>query len=356
MKKLLPTIIIILFMLPFVTNVEAEILIQIEDGDSWVYAITASPTINVSFEVVDIDYLGEAEDLVRVNKIIANDTIDTPKISSIATLPILVNCSYDEFLGSADLTMVIENIVSDIVWKTARGNILYLRETVVNTTLHFIDIVFNGTSRTNWQTTILLTFSEEISNPTIIEPLSTGTVKLNSRTIVVEGLIKNVDFLDLGIETNDIEILIEFDETERYEASDLFTYLNTTCRNLTIRPLETIMTKAYFVSEIYSFRTSNIDLVSTLGATEDWIYSFDAGLPLLVVEEKEAVALSKDITIDAIETIRILELIDLDLINSDFEFEGETTTNPTSLAVGLLSVLMATYLIMYVVYFRKKDI
>lgn len=352
MRRILQIIIIMMFVIPLITSVNAEVLIQIEEEDTWTYEVTSSPTKFVSFEVINIDYLGESEDLIRVNEVITNDTIETPKINSIASIPLFVNCSYYGVLGSADMDISIENVVSDVVWRTARGNILYQRETIIDTVLYFTNIDFNNTIHSNWQTNVILTFFETISNPTIIEPLSTGTVKLNYRIITINGVIQNEDFFGLGLGLSDIEIYFEITETERYEASDLFTYMDTDCRNLTIRPLDAYITESRFTTDYFSFYTlEEVDLETTLGTTEDWIYSFEAGLPLLIVETAEIVALSKEISISVLETVKTMKLVDISLVNSDYEFLEEPIGTTKTSYYTMLSLLMATYVIFYL---KKK--
>ena len=332
MKKNMVPLMILLLLIPLaLLNVNAEVLIQIEDNDSWIYDVQDSSTEAISFEVDGFDYFGDDEDLIRVNKIVTNATLENYKLTSLLSGPLYVNISENPIIGSADLSISLEEIISDEIWHTARGNLPYERTTVANSTLSFTDISYNNTVYPDIEHNAMLTFHDSMTNPTIIEPLSTGIVKLNHRILTITGVIENIDFLDFGLVVSDVDVLIIIDVEERYEASDLFTYMDTDCRNLTIRPLSVNMNEARFsdVEQMYfGFGFSGIYEVpvDALGPVEDWIFAFDAGLPLLVTETSQTPAPeSKNVFGGAsADTLRVMKLVDLSLVNSNFKIPTTT--------------------------------
>ena len=349
MRKKLKFLTIVLLFLPLLlSTVKAEVLIQIEDGDSWTYWIKDSTDVFVEFEVVDYDYFGNEEDLIRVNNIETNESLELVKLESLFSVPFYVNLTnnYEWGIGSAKMSYSFDEIISDDVWRTARGNLPYERTLVINTTLSFTDIYFNHTNQPDYEHNAVLTYYESMTNPNIIEPLSTGTVKLNDRTLSITGVLENVNFLGLDLGIVDVNMIVDIVIEERYEASDLFNFWDTECRNLTIRPLSTILTETSFSEDetfYFGFSDNEEVPIDSLGPIQDWIFSFEAGLPLLVTEKAQSIGStnSKAILEDETDILRIMELFDLNVVNSDFTFPAETL-DTNLIFFSVLSGLLVT--------------
>jgi hypothetical protein len=327
-------------------NVNAIPLIQIEIGDTWSYSINTPISEIVNFTVISYDYAGSGSDQVRINKIESTKIVD----------PLLAEMYQQEKMffrglstGGGNLTLKLEllNIINDTIYKTSRGNIPFKRDTYANVSFQFIDVNYNDTFLGNF-TYINEVYFEQISdNPTIIETVSTGVVKINKVKIYTETNLE--DFLSLGSTVIDLDMELE----ERYEASDEFVYLNQTCRNITITPLSSTMTNLEIGGGWYGF-PDRVAVNLTVGE-EDWIYGYDLGLPLRI-ERKANLPSELKYSIEELDSIK-MEIINFDIENSNYKFpENQLPENTEENSMILMNSLPVLFVLIFRRFLKRRKI
>lgn len=344
MKKITLCIILV-FLLTQTTH--GNTLILIEVGDTWTYDVGGKGEI--SFEAKSKAYIPyDIEEEVRVNEISFSEKVDilnikfiegTYNLTIFATSPTNIN-------GSANLEIAFGKVFNDVIYRTARGYILYKRVTLVETNFSFTDILINEELQTPYQETTNITITELCTNGEIIETISTGSTEVNERTF--DG--------GYGYINETVSFGFYATITERYEVSNVFTYQATECVNLTIEPIDAKL-ELYFHTGDYLFDLGGYILppvpAVNQGYPEDWIYSFDAGLPLEMVKHAKVVSQSSTLKQVVSEPIT-MKLVAMDLINSDFVLS--TSTETTNVSIWLLSLMMATYIMFYIKKKRGKDL
>jgi len=342
MSKKVLFLILLFFVIP--VSVRSEVLIHIEVGDSWVYTVeTSSDTQNVqtvNFTVVSFSYMGSSLDKIRVNKIQSDLVIESFFFEYYLNRPYTV---IDNYYNSS-LTITLDNfsIISDTIYKTARGNLLFNRTSDLNISVTLTDVIIQNERCNDTTAYIIAKVREQTTNPTIIEPLSTGVVKSSQKEVILEGKM----FIS--------ELKMTFDmffyayNQELYEASNEFIFKDQKVRNLTITRDEFIFSGISMFAEDsdYSFISEEWDIsIGEFKTVEDWIFSFDVGLPLEVVKHNQINPSNAKLTVNTIPEIFKMNLVDADLINSDYNFK-EVETQKTSFIfyVLLISIMSITAL------------
>ena len=364
MKRLITLLIITSILLLPTQQIQSSILIQIEVGDSWVYNI--SGVGDVDFDASDLDYIEYGSEQLRVNKILSTVFVEHLKFFEVLTDNYLVDIETfsDDTVGEATMRFVGGGIDDVAVWRTSRGNLLYNMQINGSLVIQFSDISYNGTDYPNYQVSVDVTLNEWSSNPEIIETVATGIVKISTRTIEIEGIIEDTDFLNFGLGVRDIPFFISFYFEERYEASDGFIYEETNCRNITVTPLEGFLAYEYmdYTADTYiDAHTFNgpISLGTISNFKEDWIYAYDAGLPLEIVQTLVSGGGGGTVKQQVTETTT-MTLVDLDVTNSNFTFPEEPTETPeptktlSPAMTVVASLMMVTAILMYFQKPKKK--
>ena len=343
-----------------VVPTQGEPLILIDLNDRWTYEVTLPSgelslnqiVTEVNFTVEAVDYIGEGETQVRVNEINSTTVVDPILAMALEEGPFLI---VEDMLSDSNATISIDikTIIADSIFKTARGNLPFKRVTTVIADINITNIKYGSNYLPYYNVTKGLTFTQLSSNPTTIETFSTGTVKLNTINVKTQTFL--TDFMN---ETARLDINLQFDE--RFEASDNFIYNDTTCRNITVTALQARIQDLVIVSQNASnyFAWQSHTVILDNRGDEEWVYAYDAGLPLIV--EKEIVKEPIQLGMKLATTIEIEEmtmvLTDLDLINSDFEFEGTTSSVSSLNIIVILSVsIIISTIILIVLIWERKD-
>jgi hypothetical protein len=320
---------------------KAEPLILIELNDSWTYDVTSNGlgleqivAEEVNFTVEAVDYIGEGDTQMRVNEIDSTKVVDSILAMKLEEKGFeIVEDMYND--SSAMVYIDIISIISDTVYKTSRGNLPFKRITSLVVNISIIDIRVGEDYFPDYNVTKGIVFTQLSSNPTTIETFSTGTVKLNTIDITA-----HTTFSDFFNETANVYFNLQFDE--RFEASDNFIYEDTTCRNITVTSLgariQDFQIQSSNTHNFYQWQSHTVSF-NILG-NEEWVYAYDAGLPLVV--EKESVALPLGVKL-AVKTDPIdmtMVLTDLDLVNSDFSFDDVEDTSVFIIPVAVAIVVV----------------
>lgn len=343
MKKTLTIAVIALVLLLPTQQVQSQsALILIELGDEWQYDVTEIGLVD--FKVESYDYMG-TETQVRINEINSTYLVDPTNLEELSR-EYPINAAYTDFTGSATVEVTYGEVYEDILYKTARGNIPYYRVMLVNTTLNFTNIDYNGTAINEYYTSINCSITITSSNPQIIETVATGTVQLNTKSVVVEGTITD-DFMDAGYGVRDTNVQLIYSLVDRYEASDPYTFKTVECRNMSIEPISaTLDTINFYDDNGYWWEFLHFMFPLYAGITEDWVYAYDVGLPFEIVQDLVAVELTaQGAKLSVVEdNYRKMELTDASLTNSDYKF---TTKTLSPVTITVLSMMMLTAVVMY---------
>jgi len=337
--------------------VNAKPLIEIEIGDNWIYEYSDNSILKtykekiITCNVTDTMYVpsyNEESTEMKVNEIVYNQIIDEYKINSFSNTTIKIS-NMGILRGHADLYLSFNNPKEDIILKTSRGNILYKRITTFDLSLKVENIFYNNSfyNKSYSYTINNVKFTEESSNPSIIETIATGSVQINKRRFQIDKSYIINDFIN---ETETLSISnIAFYIEERYEASNEFKYQNKNCRNIS-------MTQKRIVIEIIDLIGESKGITNNWGIfsdyelpittyKEDWIYSYDIGLPLKIVYTPITVNSQLKMTyLPNKNPINEYTLIDANIKNSNYNF-NPTTITPISFFISLLTLISTSYIL-----------
>jgi len=345
------------------SSVTARPLVQIEVGDEWTYEVSYPSggnginkllIENVTYTVDGYDYDGNGDDQIRINKIAETKVLDVPIMKYVEGEVIYLRNSFIHYTGGIEVTFTLGKEIRNVIYRTARGNLPYKRETTLPVNLTLINIDWNGTLLPPVSHVIKTTIVERANNPTIIETVSTGVVKLNNFIVEVHFQVDNL----LGIEGTPADIFMAIHLTQRYESSNTFTYKETTCRNVSITPLSYQVAYLEICSTNDSlpfiFTMDDETNIQTTIDIEDWVYSYDAGLPLEVVKYPVSLSTTRNgikKALDRESDSLTMKLIKLDVMNANFTFPTEETTK-TSIPISIITSSLA--LLMVVAVYRRK--
>lgn len=303
---------------------QAEPLLQIDVGDEWVYEVTLESQgfkqiekENVTFSVENVEYIGNVEQ-VRVNKIVSDKIVD----------PFLFEeyegfiTPFDEDDGTMNITFDVQTIWDDNIYRTARGNVIYKRETTALVNISCTDIIIDDLPYEDFDVLVNTTLTEVSDNPAIIETVSTGTVQVNHKTLIFDQI--SFDFYEFGT----VNLMLSYEVTERCEATDTYfnEMFNTTCRNVTYTSIEDRVSNGRLSNVNISIAAQDDVYYNVLQYHEDWVYSFDAGVPLTVEHTSSTSIVKYALEQQQPEDI-YMQLIALSIANSDFILGSGTNSS-----------------------------
>jgi len=366
------TFFIILFLVNIIiVKVTAEPIVEILVGDEWTYDVNDTSNVlnakeydtkTVKFNVVNISYIeGEKNTEMKVNEINSSLTVDEYKIYKFNIKFTIEEVSINSKGDTATIELTFFNPINDIIYKTSRGNILYKRITIFNLNITATDITYAGKSYPDYNTTIEgIKMIELCSNPSIIETVSTGVVQTNSRIIQIEKNMDNIIYIDsfIGKKTqlkiSEMKFVIE----ERYESSNIFSYDNKDCRNITITTKEAYIEDLLLTGDTEFWSLQNLGRINSNKITynkENWIYSYDIGLPLYIDKIYDTTN-TKYISIYNEKEINILPLPRLTMKLIDFNIQNSNyNTNKTKVSTTTLLLVIILMMFISVVVINNRE-
>jgi len=325
--------------------VNGEVLVEIEVGDDWSYIIKN-----------DVKQLNDVSLLLSDDTTIIYNVTSRKFLGSVEQIPIniITQNNYDienglileiinkEFFVSANTNISLSNfIITNIVTNgyTARGNLPF--EYKVTGT---VDLKYNSTKIDN----LSIMFYRTFSNIEIIKTISTGYAyeTMEYYNVFINGSVTKDTILEL-------RLLIKI--KERFYSTNSFVYDNQECKNITIETLYIKQENHFSIkNDSYNF-LSFFNIQITLERNENWVYSFDVGLPLLIertfsnslintTNNNNQIKTLYDTVTNELEYIYILNYYDIK--NSDY-----IKTTETSYYLFNLLSLMIIYVCFY---FHKK--
>jgi len=351
--------------------VNAEPLIEIGIGDNWVYEYSDDSDFKtykgeiITCNVTDTMYVpsyNEELTEMKVNKIVYNHIIDEYKINSFSNKTIKIS-NMGILGGYADLYLSFNNPKEDTILKTSRGNILYKRVTVFDLSLKVENIFYNNSfyNKSYSYTINNVEFTEESSNPSIIETIATGSVQINKRRFQIDKRYFINDFINENetLSINNIAFYIE----ERYEASNEFKYQNKNCRNISITQKRIVIEMIDLIGESKGV-TNNWGVFSDyelpmITYKENWIYSYDIGLPLYIDKIKTDLT-KQSLSYDTNKQVDISPKVIMKLIGFDIQNALIDDLTPSQLSnfyfwssIFMIIVVIVTVAVTYVVTKNK---
>jgi len=353
-----------LLLILFILNVgivNAQPLVQIEEGDNWIYeynSVSNNKVLKSELVVCNVTnyiYYGGTNDKIRLNNLYISKIIDTFNSIDILYNKIIIKENDTNYLS---FTINSLNYINDTIYKTARGNLNYLRETYFNSSIDLFNIVLNNNTYNDVTINGIFYIKEMYQDPTFIEVLSTGIVKDVTIDIAING-----DFY-VPYLNKTMNLYLYTVKTLRFESSNEFIYNNKNCRNLTIVPLsheiydinlfDDNYERLFYNNEMYKINIVN-------NYKENWIYSYDVGLPLYIDKiktdvTKQLLDYNTNKQVDISPKV-IMKLIDFDIQNALINGLGENETNIPNFyfwsSIFMIIVVIVTVAVTYVVTKNK---
>jgi len=338
-----------LLLLPML-NTQAEILIEVKVGDSWVYSEnTYAQYLNKNYvrTVEKINYTVNGREYYPINDeeyLPANNVTQSKYINLFDEMfnSVSINFGNETDNINAYLRYTLKETREMNNYYTARGSFNFRRE--IKYIGKIESTLYNGT--------VELKSTHTFTNLDMMKTLVTGNAYKSQEMFIISCNPVEID------EEYEFSFKIMYTIELLFTSSDKFIYNERECRNMTIQTSRVILNVAsiqivdkHNISNTIQYSIENLPF--SFKRNEKWIYSYSIGIPLLIKQNfSSSSTIGKQIRTAFLDRKLILEKYD---IKNAKEEAYQTTSNINTTSSAIYSIAGTIAAVLTISRRKKKE-